>query len=457
MGHYEFSRKPQDVSFVKTKHRTIQSAIPAPGTENLLSELYGCESRSMHGQLPIFWDHAEDVYVFDHLDNRWIDFTSTIFVANIGHANKRLVSSVKDVLDKKLIHTYAYPNKIRLEYLKELIQFAGDNFEKGFLLSSGTEATEVALKLMRMQGKQNKKRRLGIICLKGNWHGRTMGAQLMSSDVEQKKWVVHEDADIHHLPFPYPWEVGENESREFLYKSLISLEKKNIDLEKDVCGVMLETFQGWGALFYSIDYIKAIKEICERNGILLAFDEMQSGFGRTGKKFGYEHYEVQPDLICCGKGMGGGIPISGVLGKTSVMDLPDLGSMSSTHSANPISCVAGLATIQEINSRNLVSESHKKGLILNKELVAIQNKFPEIVSHVLGKGLLAAILFKDPDSGEPDKVLPSRVVEVCMQKGLLVVHTGRESIKIGPPLTITEDCLREGIEVLGEAIQQVIG
>ena len=456
MSHYEFNRKPQVVPFVKTKYRTIQSGIPAPGTEKLLLDLDGCESRSMHGQLPIVWDRAKDVYVFDHFGNRWIDFTSTIFVANIGHANKRLVSSIKDVLDKNLIHTYAYPNKIRLEYLKRLVQFTGNGFEKGFLLSSGTEATEVALKLMRVYGKANKKRRLGIICLEGNWHGRTMGAQLMSSNIDQKNWI-HEDADIHHLPFPYPWNMGIDDSEKFLHKSLESLKKNNIDLEKDICGVMLETFQGWGAIFYPVDYVKAIQEVCKKNNILLTFDEMQAGFGRTGKKFGYEHYGVQPDLICCGKGMGGGIPISGVLGRGDILDLPGFGSMSSTHSANPISCAAGLATICEIESKNLISESHNKGLILNRGLLAIQKKFPQRISYVLGKGLIAAILFKDPLSGEPDQIFPSRVAEICMQKGLLVVHTSRESIKIGPPLTITEGCLIEGIAVLEESIQQVIG
>jgi 4-aminobutyrate aminotransferase / (S)-3-amino-2-methylpropionate transaminase / 5-aminovalerate transaminase len=456
MSNYAFQRKPQHVPFVNTTHRTIQSPIPAPGTEIFLEELAACESKSMQGQLPIIWDRAEDVYIFDHLGNKWIDFTSTIFVANIGHANQHLISSVKSALDNSLVHTYAYPNKIRLEYLKLLVQFAGNNFEKGFLLSSGTEATEVVLKLMRVNGQASKKRRLGVICLEGNWHGRTMGAQLMSSNLEQKQWIGCQDLDIHHLPFPYPWEVEENNAEKFLHESLTSLKKNNIDLEKDICGVMLETFQGWGAVFYPNAYVKAIEKMCREYNILLAFDEMQAGFGRTGTKFGYEHYGVQPDLICCGKGMGGGFPLSGVLGKSWVMDLPGFGNMSSTHSANPISCAAGLATIQEIESKGLVRESFLKGQLLNRGLLAIQTANPDRISYVLGKGLLAAVLFRNPNTGEPDNIFPSRVSEICMQMGLLVVHTGREAIKIGPPLTITEDCLQEGIDVFKEAIQQAI-
>jgi 4-aminobutyrate aminotransferase / (S)-3-amino-2-methylpropionate transaminase / 5-aminovalerate transaminase len=456
VSRYTFHKKPQQVPFVNTRHRTIQSPIPAPGTESFLEELAVFESKSMQGQLPIIWDRAEDVYVFDHLGNKWIDFTSTIFVANIGHANQHLISSVKSVLNDSLVHTYAYPNKIRLEYLKLLVRFAGNNFEKGFLLSSGTEATEVVLKLMRVNGQASKKRRLGVICLEGNWHGRTMGAQLMSSNLDQKQWVGHQDLDIHHLPFPYPWEVAEDNAEKFLYESLTSLEKNNINLEKDICGVMLETFQGWGAVFYPSAYVKAIEKMCREYNILLAFDEMQAGFGRTGTKFGYEHYGVQPDLICCGKGMGGGFPISGVLGKSEVMDLPGFGNMSSTHSANPISCAAGLATIQEIESKNLVKESFVKGQLLSRRLLEIQKKYSDRISYVLGKGLLAAVLFRDPHTGEPDNIFPSRVAEICMQMGLLVVHTGREAIKIGPPLIITEDCLQEGIDVFEEAIRQAI-
>ena len=135
-----------------------------------------------------------------------------------------------------------------------------------------------------------------------------MGAQLMSGNKEQKKWVGFEDKNIHHLPFPYPWIVNEDKSEKFLRDSLNSLlKKKKLNLKNDICGVMIETFQGWGALYYPKKYMKLLEKICKKNRIILSFDEMQSGFARTGYKFGYEYYDVKPDLICCGKGMGGGI------------------------------------------------------------------------------------------------------------------------------------------------------
>ena len=249
------------------------------------------------------------------------------------------------------------------------------------------------------------------------------------------------------------WKIKDKNPKYFLKHSLNVLKKKNIDISRDICGFMIETFQGWGSIFYPKLFIKEIRKICNKHDILLTFDEMQSGFGRTGKKFGYEHYDVKPDLICCGKGMGGGLPISGVIGKSKIMDLPEIGDMSSTHSANPLSCGAGLAVIDEIKSKNLISESKRKGKILLSELEKIKSKFPNIIKYVFGKGLIAAILFKNIKKPKQTNLMVSKIVEHCMQSGLLVVHTGRESIKIGPPLTISDAALLEGIQVLKDSIK----
>lgn len=454
---YTFSRKPVAVPPVQTAHRRIHTPIPAPGTESVIRRLEGCESRSMQGQMPLIWDRAEDFNVYDRQGNKWIDFTSTIFVANVGHANPRVLSAMRTVLEKPLIHTYAYPNVFRANYIERLISFTQGMFEKAFLLSAGTEATEAALKLMRMHGQARGKRRLGIICLEGNWHGRTLGAQMMSGNPGQKEWIGYHDPDIHHLPFPYPWQLEADDAPDFFRKGLVRLKEKGVDPTRDICGVMLETFQGWGAVFYPQEFVHAIEEYCQEHSILLAFDEMQSGFARTGKRFGFEHYGVKPDLICCGKGMGSGLPISGVLGSAAVMDLPTVGNMSSTHSANPLGCAAGLATIEEIESRNLVAKSARKGELLLTGLCSLRNRYPDLITGIHGRGLLAAIHFRKPDPGGKDPYVPSRIAERCMQKGLLVVHTGRESIKIGPPLTITDDALMEGIGVLNEAITEVTG
>ena len=169
---------------------------------------------------------------------------------------------------------------------------------------------------------------------------------------------------------------------------------------------------------------------------------MQAGFARTGKKFGFNHYKIKPDLICCGKGMGGGYPVSGLIGNANLLDLPEEGNMSSTHSANPLSCVAGLSVLEEIKKINLF-QSKKKGIVLFKMLNKIKNDNENLISYVCGKGLIAALIFNKDIPNINKKV--TKVVFECMYNGLLVVHTGRESIKIGPPLTISTKALIEGV------------
>lgn len=456
MKSFNFSFEPQKVKKINTSFRIINTQIPAPGTKELFNRLQSVESRSMHGQLPIIWKKAIDFNVFDIADNCWIDFTSTIFVANVGHSNKRIVEAIKKTCQDPLLSCYAYSNPLRADYLEALISFAGNNFEKAFLLSAGTEATEAALKLMRMHGQKINKRRLGIICLENNWHGRTLGAQMMSGNNSQKKWIGFHDNDIHHIPFPYPWEVNNVNALEFLESGLEQLKIKGIDLNKDICGFMLETFQGWGAIFYPDNFVKEIEKICKKNNILLTFDEMQSGFSRTGKNFGYEHYGVVPDLICTGKGMGGGVPLSGLIGRSEIMDLPEVGNMSSTHSANPLVCSAGLAVLEEIKEKQLSKEAERKGEILFNELKKLKSIFRHNITYVFGKGLIAAVLFKSTKESMTDSFFTSKIAEKCYQKGLLVVHTGRESIKIGPPLTIPTEALIEGISVISESITEVL-
>lgn len=455
MSDFNFELEPTQVPKVSTANRRIETEIPAPGTASILDKLENFESRSMHGQIPLVWDKAEDFSVFDHAGNKWIDFTSTIFVANVGHANPRVCEAIQAAVDDKMIACYAYPNSTRALYLERLIKFAGANFQKAFLLSAGTEATEAALKLMKLFGRKKGKRRNLVVAISGNWHGRTLGAQIMSNNQMQRDWISNYSSETVHISFPFD-DDNNLDAKQFLKDSMVELESQGIDIKHDVCGFMLETFQGWGAVFYPVEYVKAIRELCDSNDILLTFDEMQAGFGRTGKNFGYEHYEVRADLICCGKGMGGGLPISGVIGSAEVMDLPDIGNMSSTHSGNPLLSRVGIAVLEEIESKNLVKESERKGRLLHSKLNDLLTEFPTDVNLINGKGLIAAVIFKDKYKNEPEKFKISKIAEKCFQKGLLVVHTGRESIKIGPPLTITDDAIIEGVEVLHEAMRDIL-
>ena len=436
---------------IKTKNRYIFTKIPAPGTKEIFKNIQKFESRSMHGQIPIAWSKAKNYSVYDIAGNKFIDFTSTIFVSNTGHSNDRLKRYIKDSLKNNFIHSYAYIHKLREKYLKKLVKFSGNGLQKAFLMSAGTEATEAAFKLMRMYGQKRKKRKLGIICFEGNWHGRTMASQMMSGNKQQSKWIGYRDKNIHHLKFPYPWLTNEREAEKFLDESLKKLKQK-INLKKDVCGVMFETYQGWGAIFYPVKYIQMFAKICKKNDILIAFDEMQAGFSRTGKNFGFEHYNIKPDIICCGKGMGGGIAVSGVIGKKKIMDLPEVGNMSSTNSANPIACSAGLAVLEEIQQQKLTAKSKKHGLYLHKGLNDIKKKFPNLF-QVYGKGLIASMVFNKKIKNINHKL--KLIVENSMRNGLLLCYTGRESIKIGPPLTITTEALKEGLKIIENSVGKI--
>ncbi len=454
MSGYEFSHVPVNVTKVQTNFRRINTPIPVPESLPILEDLTRYESRSMHGQLPIVWDRAEGFQVHDAWGNIWIDFTSTIFVANAGHGNPRIVKALRDQLDKPLLHTYTYASKVRADYLRYLIEITPPQFEKAFLLSAGTEAIECAMKLMRMYGLKIGKKRPGVVAFEGNWHGRTLGAQMLSDNPTQKEWIGYHDPNIYHLPFPYPGrEDAIRDPRSYFRSSMKALiQEHKLDPRTDLCGFILETFQGWGAMFYPSDYVQELMAFARENGMLVAFDEMQSGFGRTGKLFGYMHYGVEPDLLCCGKGASSGLPLAIVLGSQEIMDLPEIGSMSSTHSANPIVCAAGLANLRALLEDGLIENSRVLGKLFQIQLNSIKNRFPQHIRYVFGKGLLAALHFLSP-KGEPLVGMSNQICQEAMRRGLLVVHTGRESIKLAPPLCITEDALLEGLDVLAESIE----
>lgn len=460
MAGWNFSMTPLKVPKVHTKYRKIITMLPVPESLKIFKQLQQYESRSMHGQIPVVWDKAEDFQIYDGYGNCWIDFTSTIFVTNSGHANKAIIRALAKALKQQLLHTYTFVHRSRADFIKKLIDISPRQFEKAFLLSAGTEATECAIKLMRLYGQRRRSSKVGIISFTGSMHGRTMGAEMLKGDQASNAWIGYLDPHIYHLPFPYPWDECNRPLPEdynwqkHFERDIRRLKDKNVDLA-DLAGFMIESYLGWGAIFYPKAYMEALAKFAKKYDILITFDEIQGGFGRTGKLFAYQYYGIEPDILCLGKAISASLPLSAVIGSKQVMDLPDIGSMSSTHSANPLSCAAGIANLEYIEKHNLVKDSQRKGKILHYYLNKLKNSFPDRISFVLGKGLIAGVIFKDPYTTKPDKLFPSKVCERSMQKGLLIVHTGRESIKIGPPLTIPDDALIEGLSVLTESIREI--
>lgn len=459
MSGWNFNMVPVKVPKVNTGYRKIVTRLPVPQSLKLFKQLDRYESRSMHGQMPVVWDRASNFQIYDGYGNCWIDFTSTIFVTNSGHANASIISALTGKLKQKLLHTYTFVHKTRADFIKKLIDISPRQFEKAFLLSSGTEATECALKLMRLNGQRYKRSKIGIVSFVGSMHGRTMGAEMLKGSPASGAWIGYTDPNIYHLPFPYPWDdSGRPLPRTYDWQERFEIDIKGLKDKganfDNFAGFMIESYLGWGAIFYPKKYIKALEKFAKKHDMLITFDEIQGGFGRTGKLFVYQHYDIKPDLLCLGKAISGSLPLSAVMGSKKIMDLPDVGSMSSTHSANPLSCAAGLANLEYIESHNLVKESERKGRILHEYLNKLKEIFPHRIAYIFGKGLIAGAIFKDPYTGKPDSLFPSKVCEKAMQKGLLLVHTGRESIKMGPPLTIPDKALIEGLKVLTEAITE---
>jgi 4-aminobutyrate aminotransferase-like enzyme len=222
---------------------------------------------------------------------------------------------------------------------------------------------------------------------------------------------------------------------------------------------MTETYQGGGPDFLPTDYAQKLQQLCRAHDIVMCYDEVQAGFGRTGKMFGYEHYNVRPDLIACGKGISSSLPISAVIGREDILDLYAPGSMTSTHSGSPLPVSAAIASLEIILREHLADRAARLGEILIPALHRIRQKHPEVLGCVQGKGLVAGIQVVKPGTKTPDPDTALRINIACFQKGLLMfapVGGSGECIKIAPPLTIPEDALNESIQVLEEAIDEVL-
>lgn len=456
--NYYFNTTSTEVPKIHTKFRKIVTAIPPENSVPILNELRKYEPASMSLELPVIWDKAEGFQVFDENGNCWIDFCSGTFVVNVGHRHPKICKAIIDTVNSNFLHNYYFPSKIRAKLVKKIYEMTPPNLNKVFLLTTGAEAVECTIKLARIYGRKIYPKKIGIVSFTGAMHGKTLGALMVGGKTKEKFWVGNLDPDMHHIPFPYgprcPWKENNehNCDENCFYKSINALEKKGVDLST-IAAFMVESYQGWGALFYPKNYIKALRKWANEHQSIVIFDEIQGGFGRTGKLFAYEHYEVEADLVCCGKGISSGLPLSAVLGRAELIDVDP--SLNSTHGGNPVCCAATLASVEVLESENLISESARKGQILEKELGRIKNRFPNKV-EIFGKGLLFAIHVSKPATNELDAELVDKIIEKAMQKGVLLIRTGTGTIKIGPPLSIPDEALIEGISVIEEAINECL-
>jgi len=390
---------PKEVPHVSTKYRNIQTKIPVPESLPLFKDMEKYEVSDMYThELPIIWDKADDFQVYDRWGNTWIDFTSGIFVASVGHAAAKVVSAIEEKLTKKLLHSYIFPNESRVQLTKKICEVSG--MDKVLLTVTGSEANDAAIQTMR-RSKKGK-----ILTLKGANYGSTTACREITKD------AIDESMN------------------------------PNTFNPDEIAGVFLQVFRGRDAKFVPYDWIQTWCKWAQKNNIPVGFDEMQSGFARTGKWFGHQHYDVQPDFITIGKAFGGGLPISALVGREKFME--SAGDLWSTHTANPVTCAAAVAVLDTIESENLIEKSAKRTDWIKPLLEkAAPNK------EIYGRGMIWAIYTGDAG-------ITQKVIEKCAQKGLLLVSTHGLAIKIGPPLTIPDEALKEGIEVIKEVFEEVI-
>jgi 4-aminobutyrate aminotransferase/(S)-3-amino-2-methylpropionate transaminase len=447
-----FSLNPRAVPEVNTKFRRIRTDLPVPESLPILTRLKKNEPRSMFCQPPVLWDRAKNFQVYDAFGNIWLDLTSGVLVANVGHANPKVKLAIIDAVQKDLLHTFAFPNAAREALVGKLISKAPRPLDKVYLFTTGSETTECAIKLARIYGQTLLPDKSAIITFDNAFHGRTFGAQMAGGIPSLKRWIKEPAPGFFQVPFPDGFRTPKYTFSDFLH----SLDAVGLEGHR-IAGVMLESYQGGSASFAPIEFIKSLRSWCEAQQIQLIFDEVQAGFGRTGRYFAFEHYDVVPDILCCGKGMSGSLPISAVIGKSIVMDLQEPGEMTSTHAGNPVCCAAALASLEVFDEDRLVEKAESVGRTLHAGLAKLKLDH-EIVGAVHGKGLVAGMHIIKPETGEPDGDMAAEITYQCFIRGLLLfapLGFGSATVKICPPLTITEEAVNEGVEVLEQAIRVV--
>jgi len=445
---------PRTVPRVRTRYRRIVTDFPVPESLPVLEQLHRCEIRAMQGQPPVVWDRAEGFQVYDRWGNMWLDWSSGVLITNAGHGRREIIEAITRQAQHGLLTNYCFPSEIRAALAAKLVSLLPPPLAKVFILTTGSETVEFAIKISRMHGLRTGGREKNVIVsFEKAFHGRTLGAQQAGGIPALKEWIGNLDPGFVQVPFPDGYWT-EDTSFDLFERSLAG---QGI-APRQVCAVILETYQGGTAAFAPVEYIRTLRQWCTGHQALLVFDEVQAGFGRTGRFWGYEHYGVVPDLTTWGKGISSSLPIAAVAGRADLMDMPDFGSASSTHTGNPVCCAAALANIELILKEDLAGNAARMEPVLHEGLRAIQNEFQQ-AGFLAGKGLVAGLACVDPHRRTPDGKLAHDIVWRCVEKGLLMFNpVGPQgcTIKICPPLVITEDAVREGCEVLREAFAEVL-
>lgn len=403
--------------------------------------------RGVSQATPVFAERALNSEIWDVEGKRYVDFAGGIAVLNTGHCHPRIVAAIREQLDR-FTHTCfqvaPYEGYIRLaERLNQLAPINGPL--KSILLSTGAEATENAVKIARAATGRS-----GVIAFTGGFHGRTAFASAMTGKViPYKKALGPPLPGVWHVPFPV---AGSDVSVEDALRCVQFVFKADIDASQ-VAAIIIEPVQGEGGFHQApSELMRGLRRLCDENGIVLIADEVQTGFGRTGKMFAMEHYDVQADIVCVAKSLAGGLPLSGVIGRAAIMDAAEPGGLGGTYAGNPLACAAALAVLDVFEEENLIARANQIGERLRSAIdrFALSNTLvPTSVAR--GPGAMVAFdILKQRGSNEPDAEATKRVTRLAHENGLILLSCGTaaNTIRILVPLTASDAIVDEGLAIL---------
>jgi len=404
---------------------------------------------------PLVIDHAQGSYLFARDGRRYLDFTCGIGVTNLGHGHPHVVEAAHQQVDRLIHISVVAHHEPMIALAEKLAQVSPGKLEKVFFGNSGAEAVEGAIKLARYATG-----RPVIIGFQGAFHGRTYGAlSLTASKGTYRERYEPLLPAIYHVPFPYPYRNPTGPGDDATTNYVMGVIEEMLDTRvppANIAAFIIEPVLGEGGYVVPPrDFLRGLRTLCDRHGILLIFDEVQSGYGRTGKMFASEHFGVEPDVMTLAKSIASGFPLGAVVATSKLMDEWEPAAHGSTFGGNPVSCAAGIATLEVFEREDVLGNVRVRGDELLRRLRQLQTTVPAI-GEVRGLGLMIGVELVKRD-GSPDKDLNARIRKVCLDSGLVILSCGVHDnvIRLVPPLTLSEAELEEGWQVLRGAFEEV--
>ncbi len=436
------------------RNQHIKTELPGPRARELIARDANVVSPSYPRDYPFAMSHGRGTEVWDVDGNRFLDFASGIAVCATGHAHPAVVDAVKQAAEKFLHISSDYWHENMVALAERLADVApmGEPV-MSFLCQSGTESVEGALKLARYV--TGRPRFIGFL---GGFHGRTMGSlSFTSSKYTQQKGFAPTMPGVTHVPYPNPYRplfAGSDQGQAVL-DYVRMLFERNVP-PAEVAAILVEPLQGEGGYIVPPDgFLAGLRRICDEHGILLIFDEVQSGIGRTGKMFACEHWGVQPDILTSAKGLGSGLPIGAVIAKRRVMEHWKRGAHGNTYGGNPVTCAAAIATIDLVKA-GFAANAARVGAHFMQRLRELQRDYP-CIGEVRGKGLMIGMeLIENDAERSPARKLCDDVVTRAYYNGLILLTCGTSTVRFMPPLSVSEAEVDEAVSLLRTSIDEAL-